>query len=134
MWRRLSLFCAAVLTAMAGLQGAGAAQSAALAPTREACRNLGNGNLCIRVAPTSSLAAKITVWYDKNAGAKRYIRLRYYSPGQVGWDDGAFWISTGQVKGYIWYDQPLTQGCFIGQLQDLTDGGLGVTSGGYVCY
>ncbi|MFI7232572.1 hypothetical protein ACIBO5_56115 [Nonomuraea angiospora] len=75
MWRRLSLFCAAVLTALAGLQGAGAAQSAALAPTREACRNLGNGNLCIRVAPTSSLAAKITVWYDKNAGAKRYIRL-----------------------------------------------------------
>ncbi|MEU8358667.1 hypothetical protein AB0C27_21890 [Nonomuraea sp. NPDC048882] len=74
---RLSLFCAAVLTALAGLQGVGAAASAAaLAPTREACRNLGNGNLCVRVTPTSNSVAKITVWYDKNAGAERYIRLR----------------------------------------------------------
>ncbi|MFC7549613.1 hypothetical protein [Plantactinospora sp. GCM10030261] len=135
MLRKLSLFVAATMMATVGALGAGAPASAAIAPSQEACRNLGNGNLCIRVVPGNTLGStKITVWYDKNAGAARYIRLRYSGPGQVGWDEGPFWIYTGDVRGYIWYNQSLSQGCYFGQLQDLTDGALGVTSGGYVCY
>jgi hypothetical protein len=50
------------------------------APAKEACRNLGNGNLCIRVVPDNTGTAKVTVWYGKNAGASRYIRLRFKDP------------------------------------------------------
>ncbi len=66
-----------------GVLGAGAPAPAAVAPSREACRTLGNGNLCIRVVPGN---------------------------------------------------QALLSGCYIGQMQDLTDGAQSVTSGGYVCY
>jgi hypothetical protein len=124
----------ALLAAVSFLVPSSAA-SAAVAPSKEACRDLGNGNLCIRVVPGNTNGqTKVTVWYDKNLGSGAYLRLLYDDPAQKHWDDGAFWIYQGQVRGYIWYNQSLLQGCFIAQLQDLTNGGAGLTNGGYVCY
>lgn len=121
--------------ASAGAEGRAAEQGSTgiAAETKEACRNLGNGNLCIRVVASGN-TGKVTVWYDKNAGTPVHIRLRYISPGGPHWDNGHFWISTGQVRGFIWYNQPMFIGCFTAQMQDITNGALGLINGGYVCY
>jgi hypothetical protein len=135
MLKRLSLLAVATMLALAGALGAATPASAAVAPSKEDCNDLGNGNLCIRVVPGNTLGStKVTVWYDKNAGTPRYIRLRYKDPAQAHWDEGPFWISSGEVRGYIWYNQSLLQGCYFAQMQDLTDGAQSVITGGYVCY
>lgn len=133
MLRRVTVLGLAMLTAMVGFLSP-AAPASAVPPQKEDCHNIGNGNLCIRVKPTSNLVGNVTVWYDKNAGAPRYVRLTYKDPAQRHWDDGPFWIDTGAPRGYIWYNKALSSGCYIGQMQDLTEGALGLITGGHVCY
>ncbi len=91
---------AAALVATAALTTALATPASAY--TREACRNIGNGDVCIKLENinNSSNRADITVWFSKHAGDPVVVRLAHF-PGD-GIDEGAFTIYAGQVRGYKW--------------------------------
>lgn len=98
----------------------------------ENCRNIGNGDVCIRIGDINNLTADVTVWFNKRAGDPVSVRLRY-SGGSGQEDEGAFTISAGQVRGYIWRNQFLTDSCYYGQLRTGPPSYMNLIYGGVVC-
>ncbi|KOV89089.1 hypothetical protein ADL03_04030 [Nocardia sp. NRRL S-836] len=99
----------------------------------EACKSIGNGDICLRLGDITNNRADITVWYSKHAGDPVTLRLGYF-PGD-GIDEGAFTIYAGEVRGYIWRNVNLsTHYCYTGAVRQ---GGppnwSAVTLGGEVC-
>lgn len=101
----------------------------------ENCKDIGNGDVCIRLGDISNgKYNEITVWFTKRAGAPVTLRLGYFPGAKL--DEGAFTISAGQVRGYTWYNQPVNPSlaCVTGALRT---GGApnwsGVIYGGSVC-
>ncbi|ANZ37160.1 hypothetical protein BBK82_14880 [Lentzea guizhouensis] len=99
----------------------------------EACKSIGNGDICLRLGDVTNNRADITVWYSKHAGDPVTIRLAYF-PGD-GIDEGPFTIYAGQVRGYIWRNVYLSSHyCFTGAIrQGQHPDWLIVTHGGEVC-
>jgi hypothetical protein len=104
------------------------------------CVNIGNGDLCITVSPgVADQNNNVTVWYHKLSGSPVYVHLGYfgYNVGLVD-DQGPFWESAGQNRGYIWYGQDLPAGCYSAELfvvdpSDPSSGGAEQINGGSVC-
>ncbi|WP_158847770.1 hypothetical protein [Saccharothrix deserti] len=133
----------AIFLALAALTAVGAGQAVAqpiseapisTAQIGENCANIGNGDVCIRISdPYEGLNVDITVWYDKHAGPPATIRLRY-GGARVGYDEGAFTISAGEVRGYIWRRVWLVNGCYHGQIMTGPPPNYTpIINGGYVC-
>ncbi|NUS63054.1 MAG: hypothetical protein HOQ46_05325 [Saccharothrix sp.] len=100
----------------------------------ENCANIGNGDVCIRIGDRYNGGhADITVWYDKHAGDPVTIRLRFSGSGG-GYDEGAFTISAGEVRGYIWRNVYLYDYCHYGQIMTGPPPNYTpIVTGGYVC-
>jgi hypothetical protein len=104
----------------------GVAATAEAAPAQvqsEGCRNIGNGDLCIRVERTSGDYGKVTAWYHKLVGSDVRVRLGYQdSLNDNQLDEGSFIIRAGDNRGYIWYDAWLpTNHCYAAELWTVSD-------------
>ncbi len=116
-----------------------AATTAVAAPasarTIEACSNIGNGDVCIKLENINDNTnrADITTWYTKKAGDPVVVRLAHF-PGD-GIDEGAFTISAGQIRGYKWFNVYLgVNNCWTGALRQGGDPNWSiVTNGGTAC-
>ncbi|WP_158847440.1 hypothetical protein [Saccharothrix deserti] len=133
----------AIFLTLAALTAVGAGQAGAqpisevpisIAQIGESCANIGNGDVCIRIGDRyDGNHADITVWYDKHAGAPVTIRLRYAGGGN-GYDEGAFTISAGEVRGYIWRHVYLWDNCYYGQIMTGPPPNYTpIVTGGHVC-
>lgn len=59
--------------------------------------------LCIQV-DNYAYSHDVTVWYDYRGRSREQIRLAYSGiHGDVHFDDGAFWIEPGTIRGYRWH-------------------------------
>ena len=92
----------------------GAAKADATGPA--VCYDTGNGLLCISLDPLGTQPAQVTVWYDKRSGDPVFVNDLGYTqignPGSGNYEDGAFWISAGQLRGYDWDLFSQGSGCF----------------------
>jgi hypothetical protein len=103
-----------------------------------ACRNIGNGDLCIKTVPTANspgISSDVTVWYTKKAGNPAYVRLGFYDDYGAQIDNGAFWIYAGDIRGFTWFNQFTPgSGCMDSWMQVYTDPSHPyVLNGGSVC-
>lgn len=96
------------------------------------CVNIGNGDVCIRVGDIVNNRADISVWFTKKAGDPVFVRLAWF-PGPR-YDEGGFWISAGEVRGYVWRNQLLYDYyCFTGAILQDPPNWLVAIKGGTVC-
>ena len=88
-WARIvAAFAAALALASVQISPAGAAESPRGAAVREwhTCNDLWGSPLCISVRGSLNDKADIKVWYSKNSGPRRFVRLYLRRCGKPGRD------------------------------------------------
>jgi hypothetical protein len=84
--------------------------SSAIADGTYSCRNIGNGDLCVRFINGYS---GVDIWYHKRAGAPVRVRFSYAAGNFTHYDDGDFVQHAGEIRTYAW-NGTNPGGCVVG--------------------